>query len=195
MRRRPSANRQRRAAAAALPPAPPRARVPQTVEYAERRVGVAGRRGAVRQHDRRRQRGGSGQGTTALPARLPRSRGSSNCRTTPHATRAPTPTREPPQRRRCAPAPPRAPTSGGSFFDTRRPLHDDHPPRTRGHLVDRAHITPSSRSRSWSRPIMPGRESMAAHARAPNAPCHTSRMVDGSGVVTVDESSNRSSRA
>jgi hypothetical protein len=36
-------------------------------------------------------------------------------------------------------------------------------------------ITPSSRSRSWSRPIMPEGESMAAHARAPHAPYGTNR--------------------
>jgi hypothetical protein len=40
----------------------------QTVQDAEGRVGVAGRRDAAGPHDRRRQGGGSGQGPAALPA-------------------------------------------------------------------------------------------------------------------------------
>ena len=85
----------------------------------------------------------------------------------PTRTRAPTRTREPPQRRSClACAASRAdtrrlvlPIPAGPSTTTTRPA----PAATSSTAPE---ITPRSRSRSWSRPIMPGRESMAAHARS-----------------------------
>ena len=87
-----------------------------------------------------------GAASAAAPAKarpraspdMPRSRGSSSCRTTPHAyarsnsdPRAPA-TAKSPRLRRVA-----GRHQETRLADTRRTLHDDHASRARGHLVDR----------------------------------------------------------
>ena len=139
----------------------------QTVEHAERRVGVAGRQRCVRQHDGRRQRGGAGErpaarlGGHAAQPRLeqladdpPRVRrlqiGSASAR---HGdvARPRRITRQLEQAR---------------LPDPRRPLHDDHLPSPRDHLVERIDDRPRLGLTLVKAAQHARRESMSADPRA-----------------------------